>query len=118
MYVYRDMFDFFDGLQTVEEYCGNISSAIKVSADKVFDSGKDNNKIDIQKICEILNSLEKAMYAARKEYWEGDIKQGPFILPIPDSYHSEMVLGFIWKQGENGSTFICSPIPLPWLEKQ
>jgi len=24
-------------------------------------------------------------------------------------------MGLAWKQDNNGTTFICSPVPLPWL---
>ena len=48
--------------------------------------------------------------------WEGDIvENGLLVFALPcDS--CETKVGFIWKQENNGSTFVASPFPLPWLE--
>jgi hypothetical protein len=30
-------------------------------------------------------------------------------------YDTEFAYGFVWKQDNNGTTFVASPVPMPWL---
>lgn len=56
----------------------------------------------------------KAMELGKAAGWEGDIRQGPFIGGLPmDVDDSRYCLA--WKQDNNGTTFIASPVKLPWL---
>lgn len=61
----------------------------------------------------------KAFEVAKKNLsWDGDISVGPFISMIPDGNWSADALPLlVWKQSGNGSTFVASPYPLPWLQK-
>lgn len=59
-------------------------------------------------------NFEAAKAMARDLLWEGDFREGPFVFVIPGDL--EMRYGFIWKQHNNGSTFVLSPAPLPYLE--
>jgi len=53
---------------------------------------------------------------AREEGWEGDFGgNSPRVIFLPDE--NTFVYGFVWKQSNNGTTFVVSPQPLPWLEK-
>jgi hypothetical protein len=67
-------------------------------------------------VLEFLSAIKEAKAEARKVGWEGDYRDAPcvFWLPSPDS--SDMRYAFIWKQDNNGTTFIVSPFRLPWLE--
>jgi hypothetical protein len=60
--------------------------------------------------------LKSALEAARKVGWEGDFREGPFVsvLPDPDNMGTTVYVG--WKQDNNGTTFIVSPFPLPYLD--
>ena len=60
--------------------------------------------------------LDKAKELARAVGWEGDFRKGyePRVLMLPDEV--EMKYAFVWKQENNGSTFVVSPIELPWLD--
>ncbi len=50
--------------------------------------------------------------------WEGDMNRGVLVFALPcDSGRLEMEIGFIWKQSNNGTTFIISPRELPWIEE-
>ena len=57
------------------------------------------------------DALREAKAAARKIGWEGDYKSysAPrvFWLPNPDDF--DFQYGFVWKQDNNGATFIVSP---------
>ena len=59
--------------------------------------------------------------------WEGDIRHyigndewhyyenNAYIFSIPNPDYATCSYGMIWKQDNNGSTFICSPVELPHL---
>ncbi|MBF0449003.1 MAG: hypothetical protein HQL67_12440 [Magnetococcales bacterium] len=62
--------------------------------------------------------LYRAMHiAARNHGWEGDIRDGPYIAGVPEGEYCSSVM-VAWKQDNNGTTFIGSPVRLPWLEGQ
>lgn len=47
--------------------------------------------------------------------WEGDCtERRTFVLPFPAE--GSMRLGLIYKQRNNGTCFVASPVPLPYLE--
>lgn len=58
----------------------------------------------------------QAQDAAGRQGGENDIREGPYVsvLPNPDGFCSEVIIA--WKLNNNGTTFIASPFPLPWLE--
>ncbi len=47
--------------------------------------------------------------------WEGDFTEEPRVFAIPFPYHYDFEFGFVWKQQNNGSTFVACPIELPHL---
>lgn len=71
-------------------------------------------------VAEFLAALQEAKTAARnaKWQWEGDYRpdKSPRVFWLPDPGWSCFRYGFVWKQDNNGMTFVVSPFPLPWLE--
>lgn len=58
--------------------------------------------------------------AAIKDYakhhgWEGDFACGPGVFWLPDSEARTFRYAFAWKQRNNGTTYVVSPLPLPFL---
>jgi hypothetical protein len=53
--------------------------------------------------------------ATRLSEWEGDFSRGPCVMPIPDPDNNGFQAAFVWKQDNNGTTFVVSPVALPWL---
>lgn len=67
-------------------------------------------------ICKHLADLEERAKAAFKLIgWEGDVREGPYYFALPGE--TEMTLGYIIKQDNDGTTFVASPEPLPSLDK-
>lgn len=65
-----------------------------------------------------LENLESAkIFMRTNANWEGDIITGPFVFAVPSPDKYEMEVGFVWKQSNNGTTFIASPFGLSWLEE-
>ena len=64
--------------------------------------------------CEdFLNDWVKAKMQAEASGWEGDIRTGPVVFWLPSETIFEY--GFVFKQDNNGTTFVISPKELPYL---
>ena len=48
-------------------------------------------------------------------YWEGDFRGAPCVFWLPAE--GDFEYGFVFKQSNNGTTFVVSPQPLPGLDK-
>lgn len=99
--------DYFAGMVTFDEFCAQIRRERHGTYDEA----------DTQ-IEHAINSLEvtKKFFTCDSS-WEGDIAAGPFVFTIPDPDFSSYREGFVWKQDNNGTSFIASPSPLPWLKE-
>lgn len=64
-----------------------------------------------------LRRLHMAFNEAREKAeavgWEGDYREFPRVFMLPEPGGFEMLFAFVWKQDNNGSTFLVSPIELP-----
>lgn len=56
---------------------------------------------------------DAAKDSARRSGWEGDFRQGPYVFWVPTE--DGMQFGFVFKQDNNGTTFVVSPVELPHL---
>ena len=65
---------------------------------------------------EFLDDFEHAMRLARDAGWEGDIRGSmePRVLWLPGE--TKFDYAFTWMQDNNGTTFVVSPVALPWLD--
>lgn len=59
-------------------------------------------------------NFEAAKRMAANLHWDGDFRDGPFVMPV--LVELEVGYAFVWKQDNNGSTFLISPVPLPYVE--
>ena len=55
----------------------------------------------------------EAQENAKQQGWEGDFSEGPQVFMLPSE--GQFVYAFVFKQGNNGNTYVVSPIELPWL---
>lgn len=68
---------------------------------------------------DILNDGNEALKDIKAVFielgWEGDVREGPYVVVIPtdDSYDPKYIVAL--KQDNNGETFLASPIPLEHL---
>ena len=61
--------------------------------------------------------MECAYRIARSDgFWEGDIHELQ-TFSVPDPENQSFATGVVWKQRNNGTCFVCSPVPLPYLEE-
>ncbi len=107
MYYYETgPIDYFAGTVALEVFKEQIQNEVDSfnNADDIFSN--------------VLRNLDIAKTIFREHScWEGDIVAGPFIFAIPDPDNVEMRYGFVWKQENNGATYITSPLELVWIEE-
>jgi hypothetical protein len=65
------------------------------------------------KISEFLRIWELSKNLSEEILWEGDFRESPRVFWIPSEL--KMIFGFVFKQDNNGSTFVVSPVELPFL---
>ena len=100
--------DWWEGLHTVEEYCAIIRKRNVIH--------RIEYEYIQQEILNIQESLNNVIKNTNIE-WEGDITAGPYVFLLPDPDGSCFRYGFVWKQYNNGRTFIASPFELHWLNE-
>lgn len=107
MYMYRmQPIDFWFGWMREGEYLRRLSKIAKES------------RLDVNPfLVEYGARRAQAFDLARDCDWEEDIINGPFISAVPDATAHENLILIAWKQGNNGDTFVASPVRLEWLEK-
>ncbi len=95
--------DYFDGCINLDDFIKNYQAKSIVND-------------DFQKYNEIYEILTKLLESMKfSDWWEGDLKESIQVFSIPGD--GETDIGFIWKQNNNGTTFVVSPIPLPYLNE-
>jgi hypothetical protein len=62
-----------------------------------------------------LSQWENAKTLARDRGWEGDFSKDPRVFFLPNPSSGDFLHGFVWKQKNNGITFIISEVELPWI---
>ena len=100
MYKYElSAIDFFDGCVSLAEFLKEYGHS-------------DENTI-ITKLAVAMSEMKT------KSFWQGDIREGIYVFCVPDvpDDYSNMRLGFIWKQDNNGETFVVCERELPWLSE-
>ena len=91
--------DCFDGMMTLDEFVAKVA---KESVEGTF--------------TDLHSTLWNAMLCAAKVFqfceFDGILRDKVYVfaLPIPSC---ETLIGFVFKQDNNGTSFICSPIALP-----
>lgn len=64
-----------------------------------------------------LEAWKSARSAASMFGWEGDFMQGPVVFWLPAPNFATFLYGFVFKQRNNGQTYVVSPCELIWLGK-
>lgn len=94
--------DWFDGCIDLDDFIKNYQTRSVVD-----DDFQKHNEIH-----EILTRLLEGMKFSK--WWEGDLREPIKVFAVPGDGKTDV--GFIWKQDNNGTTFVLSPVPLQHLE--
>ena len=85
---------------------------------QLLDSAWDNyqNLEHIAAVCKEVADLKGQAEAAFKTIgWEGDVREVPYYFALPGD--TDLSIGYIVKQEDNGNCFVASPEPLPFLDR-
>ena len=100
----------WEQLRTVEETAVLIASneaRETVTGDPIHVLGVEMT------LTSFVNRWDAAKEAAKGKGWEGDFRQDPVVFWIPVGIGFEC--GFVFKQDNNGTTFVIAPVPMPHL---
>lgn len=99
------------------EYMTPVKALFQIE-DTTYDSC--DKELFVRFNMETLRLLMRCAYEvarAEKSCWEGDFRGDEiYLFSLPDPDNSKVISGVIWKQDNNGTTFICSPVLLPWID--
>ena len=93
----------WENLKTVAQTVAEIA--------KTSEEIEESNDVNAQGVRSFLESWESAKEAAASSGWEGDFRHEPCVFWLPGEVN--FVHGFVFKQDNNGTTFVVSPQELP-----
>lgn len=72
-----------------------------------------------EEAAEFLLFFKEAKERAKRYGWEGDFKcyAEPRVISFPIHESCSFEMAIAWKQSNNGTTFVVSGVPMPWLEE-
>jgi hypothetical protein len=94
-------------LRTVEETLRAIMADAN-DAEQLENEGLNSNGA-----AAFLAAWDSAKSAATSKKWEGDFREEPAVFWLPAE--GDFDYAFVFKQDNNGDTFVVSPHKLPWL---
>lgn len=99
--------------KTVDEVAQTLAG-IEVT-EKV--DGSDNIGVFLPTVDDFIRDWKSAQDAASEHGWEGDFRSKDHRVVIAVPHGVDFQAGFVFKQDNNGSTFVVSPVELPHLNK-
>ena len=90
----------------IDFWCGALTrDELEASIEDSYESGSRDH---VKKSVGLL--IAKSEQAFRKIGWEGDVRDGPYFFAVPSD--TQMDLGYVLKQDNNGNCFVASPVEL------
>lgn len=99
----------WDNLPNVEEVAGRIA---KTQASFIIQGYGDENA---DPLGDFLRDYKKALELGGSRGSEGDNREETRVFWLP--MENNFAYAFVWKQDNNGDTFVVSPVKLPWLDE-
>ena len=99
--------DYFLGMMPLSQY---IKKSIAMEMEHESEDTSTITNI-LSMVCEAIIKVKDATI------WEGDFNTKMYVFAIPDVDNTDMKIGFVWKQENNGTSFVVSPVSLPWLDQ-
>ena len=116
-YIYQtNPVDFFHGLMPIKKVARDFMECPTIV--RCTASGEEESD-ELFPLFLLAMRCARAVALAKGSYWEGDIRgEQLFVFAIPDPDASPPRLGLMWKQDNNGTTYICSPVQIPWIDQE
>lgn len=99
----------WENLQTVGEVASRIGAAEGKARAEGFDPATD------PALSEFLSLWEAAKRLASDAGWEGDFREDPRVFWLPEE--NRFAPGFVFKQDNNGTTYVVTPHDLAHLDR-
>lgn len=101
----------WEALPTVDAFLANEDVS-----DRLFPLPEDED--DTGQLSHRRSLWSQAQEVARRLGWEGGFREPPRVMSLPaPGAVIRLRPGFVFKQDANGSTFVISPAPMPWLTR-
>lgn len=109
LYVYpMNPVDFgWENFRTVEETLARLCDDIKKVMTERENYYSHVFSGPIEELDAFVSLYNMSLIAARKAGWEGDMREDAVVVPIIED--PECSYGFMWKQDNNGTTFVILP---------
>ena len=95
----------WSNLRTVQQTIAEIANTNEEAAQRY--------EVNADGVRDFLSAWDAAQLAASGHGWEGDFREPPRVFWLPKELSFEH--GFVFKQDNNGATFVVSPQELPSL---
>jgi len=97
--------------QVIDVACDDIKEQAAHNFDNMLEYGHPIGRLEVD-ISDFLESYYQSLRAAKKTgWWEGDMRHEPVVVPLVRELEGEY--GFMWKQSNNGTTFVVTPEEMP-----
>ncbi|MDM1022090.1 hypothetical protein QSV37_17600 [Acinetobacter sp. VNK23] len=96
------------------EYLTPLDTFLRNILDKGFSSRENYTNEELMRVTRRWHYAKKL---ADKIGWEGDLIRGPYVFFLPDPQGMNIEYGFMFKQYNNGRTFIISPFELDYMDR-
>ena len=94
--------------KTVNEVLAHLCDGLKASAERCISDDLDIISYEYPEAEEFVKQYNQSRAAAKKAGWDGDMRHEPCVVPIVQD--TDCTFGFMWKQDNNGTTFVVLPI--------
>ena len=104
MFIYElNPVDYFTGSIPLDEYLNSTKEIDDPYGEHEF------TKNQIEQLTAEMKNIDS---------WEGDVMDGVYLFALPGkNMDTNLALGIVWKQRNNGTTFVVSEMELPWLKE-
>ena len=92
-----------------------VDDFLKKTIDNKFSFHDEDIELFQEYISKITQHFKQAKVLATELGWEGDFNFGPSVFFLTDPSRNDMSFGFVFKQYNNGMTFVISPVQLEHL---
>jgi hypothetical protein len=94
--------------KTVEEVLSALCEGLKHQAENCITTDTDIFCYEYPDPETFIKQYNQSRTAARKAGWEGDMREGPVVVPVVQD--ADCCFGFMWKQDSNGTTYVVIPV--------
>jgi hypothetical protein len=97
--------------QVIDIACDDIKKRAADNFENLLYHGRGVYRSEVD-ISDFLENYDQSLRAAKKTgWWEGDMRHEPVVVPLVRELEGEY--GFMWKQDNNGTTFVVTSEEMP-----